>query len=108
MNADSVDTIAAVATAPGQGGVGIVRLSGPAVPQIAHVLFGRLPTPRHAAFHSFRDADGAVIDQGLALYFPAPHSFTGEHVLELHGHGGPVIMDLLLARVLALGARQAR
>ncbi len=102
------DTIAAVATPPGRGGVGIVRISGPAVPEIARTLLGRLPEPRHAEFHRFRDAGGQVIDEGLALYFPAPRSFTGEDVLELHGHGGPVVMDLLLQRVLALGARAAR
>ncbi|HKJ08614.1 MAG TPA: tRNA uridine-5-carboxymethylaminomethyl(34) synthesis GTPase MnmE [Gammaproteobacteria bacterium] len=108
MTADAVDTIAAIATASGQGGVGIVRLSGPAVPPIGEALLGGLPAPRYAAFRHFRGDDGAPIDQGLALYFQAPHSFTGEHVLELHAHGGPVVLDLLLARVLALGARPAR
>jgi len=102
------DTIAAIATPPGRGGVGIVRVSGPAVPTIAEILLGRLPAPRQARFARFRDADDLVIDEGLALYFPAPASFTGEHVLELQGHGGPVVMDLLLSRVLALGARLAR
>lgn len=101
------DTIAAVATPPGRGGVGIVRISGARVPAIAAALLKALPAPRHAELHTFTDAHGAHIDHGLALYFPAPHSFTGEHVLELHGHGGPVVMDLLLARVLALGARLA-
>lgn len=108
MHGEHADTIAAVATAPGRGGVGIVRLSGPQVPDIARRLLGRLPEPRHAGFHRFRDAAGEVIDEGLALYFPAPRSFTGEHVLELHAHGGPVVLDLLLARVLELGARPAR
>ncbi|MCO6412989.1 MAG: tRNA uridine-5-carboxymethylaminomethyl(34) synthesis GTPase MnmE [Thiogranum sp.] len=107
MNNDA-DTIAAVATPPGRGGVGMVRVSGPAVPDIARRLLGKLPQPRRAGLYEFKDHDERVIDQGLGLYFPAPHSFTGEHVLELHGHGGPVVMDLLLARVLALGARQAR
>ena len=102
------DTIAAVATAPGIGGVGIVRLSGPRVPEIARALLGDLPPPRLARLAGFRAADGRTLDQGLALYFPAPHSFTGEHVLELHGHGGPVVLDLLLQRTLALGARPAR
>ena len=102
------DTIAAVATAPGIGGVGIVRLSGPRVPEIARALLGDLPPPRLARLAGFRAADGSALDQGLALYFPAPHSFTGEHVLELHGHGGPVVLDLLLQRTLALGARPAR
>ena len=102
------DTIAAIATPAGRGGVGIVRLSGPDVPRIATDWLGKLPEPRRAGLHSFRASDGSAIDQGLALYFPAPHSFTGEHVLELHGHGGPVVMDLLLARALELGARPAR
>jgi len=85
----------------------MVRISGPAAPAICIVLTGRLPPPRHAQLARFGDADGTPIDHGLCLYFPAPHSFTGQDVVELHGHGGPVVMDLLLARVLALGARQA-
>ena len=85
----------------------MVRVSGPAAPAICIALTGRLPPPRHAQLARFGDADGTPIDQGLCLYFPAPHSFTGQDVVELHGHGGPVVMDLLLARVLALGARQA-
>ena len=101
-------TIAAVATPPGRGGIGIVRVSGEHVPQIAHALLGLLPAARHAHFATFHAADATPLDQGLGLYFPAPHSFTGEHVLELHGHGGPVVLDLLLQRVLALGARLAR
>jgi len=104
----TTDTIAAIATPPGQGGVGIVRISGPEVPAIARRLFGRLPRARHAGLHDFRDADGSLIDQGVVLYFAAPASFTGEHVLELQGHGGPVVLDLLLQRVLAMGARPAR
>ncbi|HAJ91638.1 MAG TPA: tRNA uridine-5-carboxymethylaminomethyl(34) synthesis GTPase MnmE, partial [Gammaproteobacteria bacterium] len=104
----ATDTIAAIATPPGQGGVGIVRLSGPDTPAIARELLGHLPRPRHAGMHNFREADQTLIDAGLALYFEAPASFTGEHVLELHGHGGPVVMDLLLQRVLSLGARPAR
>lgn len=102
------DTIAAIATPPGVGGVGIVRISGPDVRQIAETLLGRLPRPRYATLSAFFAADGSPIDQGLALYFPAPHSYTGEDVLELHGHGGPVVMDLLLHRCLELGARLAR
>ncbi|OGI37402.1 MAG: tRNA uridine-5-carboxymethylaminomethyl(34) synthesis GTPase MnmE [Candidatus Muproteobacteria bacterium RBG_16_64_10] len=101
-------TIAAVATPAGRGGIGIVRVSGPAVPGIAAVLLGALPEPRHATLARFRDGHDQPIDEGLALYFPAPHSFTGEDVLELHGHGGTVVMDLLLERVCALGARPAR
>ncbi len=106
-DAGAADTIAAVATPPGRGGVGIVRVSGPLAPVIAESLLGRCPAPRYALFTRFRDAGGGVLDQGLALYFPAPASFTGEHVLELHGHGGPVVMDLLLGRICALGARPA-
>ena len=104
----TTETIAAIATPAGRGGVGIVRLSGPQVPAIAQQLLGRLPVPRHAELHDFLDADGTLIDNGLVLYFAAPASFTGEHVLELQGHGGPVVMDLLLQRVLLLGARPAR
>jgi len=104
----SSDTIAAIATPPGQGGVGIVRVSGPGVPAIAQQLFDRVPVERRAELHGFRDADDELIDSGLVLYFAAPASFTGEDVLELHGHGGPVVLDLLLARVLSLGARPAR
>ncbi|MHB8474305.1 MAG: tRNA uridine-5-carboxymethylaminomethyl(34) synthesis GTPase MnmE [Gammaproteobacteria bacterium] len=102
------DTIAAVATPPGRGGIGIVRVSGPAARRIAEALLGRLPRPRHATFAHFLDAAGQRIDQGLTLFFPAPHSFTGEDVLELHGHGGPVVLDMVLGRALALGARPAR
>ena len=106
--AEAADTIAAQATPPGRGGVGIVRVSGPRSTAIAEAVLGRCPAPRRATFAAFRDAAGQPIDQGLALFFPGPHSFTGEDVLELHGHGGPVVMDLLVARVLALGARAAR
>jgi tRNA modification GTPase len=100
-------TIAAIATPPGRGGIGIVRLSGTRVTHIATELLGALPEPRRAALRVFNDADGRMIDGGFALYFPAPASFTGEDVLELHGHGGPIVMDLLLARCLELGARLA-
>ncbi|HUO81283.1 MAG TPA: tRNA uridine-5-carboxymethylaminomethyl(34) synthesis GTPase MnmE, partial [Gammaproteobacteria bacterium] len=102
------ETIAALATPPGRGGIGIVRVSGPLVRPIGEAVLGGLPEPRRARFGPFRDADGDTIDTGLALFFPAPHSFTGEDVLELHGHGGPVVCDLVLARVTALGARAAR
>ena len=107
-NTDTMDTIAAVATPPGRGGVGIVRVSGPAASAIAAAVLGQCPPPRHAAYLPFRDDAGQVLDQGIALYFPGPHSFTGEDVLELQGHGGPVVLDMLLRRVLALGARPAR
>jgi tRNA modification GTPase len=107
------DTIAAAATAPGRGGIAIVRLSGPATPQIAIGLLGKLPPARVATAATFRasgstDGPGDSIDSGLALYFPAPHSYTGEHVLELHGHGGPVLVEALIARLLQLGARRAQ
>ena len=107
MNPTPGETIAAIATAPGRGGIGIVRVSGPACATIATALLGRLPASREAQLHRFRDAGGAAIDAGIALYFPAPHSYTGEDVLELQGHGGPVVMELLLGRVLELGARPA-
>ena len=103
----SGDTIAAIATPAGRGGIGVVRLSGPRVPAIAQEILGELPTPRRAALRIFRDANGEMLDGGLALYFPAPTSFTGEDVLELHGHGGPIVMDMILARTLELGARAA-
>lgn len=102
------DTIAACATPPGRGGIGIVRISGPAVQEIGIAVLGSLPEARRAALKVFRAADGSMIDGGMAIFFPAPASFTGEDVLELQGHGGPVVMDLLLARVLEVGARLAR
>jgi len=102
------DTIAAVATAPGIGGIGVVRISGPAVAGIAAALIGELPPPRHASVRRFVDGHGQIIDEGIALYFPAPRSFTGEDVLELQGHGGPILLDLILRRTLQLGARPAR
>ena len=108
MQGDTIDTIAAIATPPGRGGIGIVRVSGPAVPDIAARICGRLPEPRSAIHSRFCNAASETVDEGLALYFPAPKSFTGEHVLELHGHGGAVVMDLLLASVLEAGARLAR
>ena len=101
------DTIVAIATPAGRGGVGIVRVSGKAVSTIARALLGDLPVARHATLRVFRDADSNPIDNGLALYFPTPASFTGEDVLELHGHGGPIVLDLLLSRILQLGARHA-
>lgn len=104
---NEVETIAALATAPGRGAVGIVRVSGPLVPAIAVELLGRLPQPRQATLAEFLAADGSVLDSGLALYFPAPHSFTGEPVLELQGHGGSVVADLLLERLMQLGCRPA-
>ncbi|PIE82729.1 MAG: tRNA uridine-5-carboxymethylaminomethyl(34) synthesis GTPase MnmE [Candidatus Contendobacter odensis] len=102
------DTIAAIATPSGQGGVGIIRVSGLQALAIAQAVCGSALLPRRAQLRNFCDDKGQVIDQGIALFFPAPQSFTGEDVLELQGHGGPVVMDLLLQRVLALGARVAR
>ena len=107
MNLNS-DTIAAQATPAGRGGVGIVRISGPQSRQCAEVILGHCPKPRYAEYLPFRDRDGEVLDEGIALYFPAPNSFTGEDVLELQGHGGPVVMVRLLALVQQLGVRLAR
>ena len=104
---DDIDTIVALATPPGRGGVGIIRLSGPDVPSYITKLLNQNPKPREALLCSFIDEAQLAIDSGLALYFPAPHSFTGEHVLELQGHGGPVVLDMLLQRVIQLGARHA-
>src|ERR1700733_8604768 len=104
---DPTDTIVAQATPAGRGGIAIVRLSGPKTPDIAAALLGRVPAPRLASFGRFLDARQEPIDAGLALFFPAPNSYTGEHVLELQGHGGPVVQETLIARVLELGARRA-
>ena len=101
------DPIAAIATAPGRGGIGVVRVSGNRLLPLAQALLGKAPVPRRAVRAAFLDARGAAIDDGLALYFPAPHSYTGEDVLELQGHGGPVVMQMLLKRCLDLGARLA-
>ncbi|MEZ5477386.1 MAG: tRNA uridine-5-carboxymethylaminomethyl(34) synthesis GTPase MnmE [Thiolinea sp.] len=105
---NNTDTIAAIATPPGRGGVGIIRLSGTRVPDIARHMLGACPAPRRAVYGRFLDAAGQPLDDGIALYFPAPHSFTGEAVLELQGHGGPVVLDMVLRRCLQLGARLAR
>ena len=104
----SRETIAAIATPPGRGGVGIVRVSGPKASAIAEVMLGHCPKPRLAEYLDFKDTEGQTLDSGIALYFPNPHSFTGEDVLELQGHGGPVVMDMLLGSVVNLGARLAR
>lgn len=101
------DTIVAAATPPGRGGIGIVRLSGPAAPAIATGVLGTLPAARRAVFAAFRDAEHQTLDAGLVLYFPGPHSYTGEDVVEFHGHGGPVILETLIERLVALGARRA-
>ena len=101
------DTIAAIATAPGRGGVGVIRISGSNLLPFAFALTGKTPKARYATLADFRAADGTAIDTGILLYFPNPASFTGEDVLELQGHGGPVVMQLLLSRCLDLGARLA-
>jgi tRNA modification GTPase len=100
-------TIAAIATAPGRGGIGIVRVSGAGLENLITGIAGHIPAPRVATLATFRDSAGAAMDQGLVLYFPAPDSYTGEAVLELHGHGGPSVLRLVLARCLELGARVA-
>jgi tRNA modification GTPase len=104
----SPDTIAAIATAPGRGAIGVIRVSGPNVPTIAQALLGAAPEPRMATLSRFLAADGTVLDEGLVLFFPAPASFTGEHVLELQGHGGAVVLDLLMQRLFELGCRPAQ
>ncbi len=111
---DTADTIAAQATAPGRGGIAIVRISGPGVPALMPAILGAdgaarvAAAPRVATGAQFLDAAGAPIDHGLALYFPAPHSYTGEFVLELHAHGGPVLVEALMRRLRELGARRAQ
>ena len=110
MNARSTpppDTIAAIATPPGRGGIGIVRISGAGVDAVIAGIVGKPLAPRVATLATFRDTAGAALDEGLALHFPAPHSYTGESVVELHGHGGPAVLRLLLARAVELGARLA-
>ena len=101
------DTIAAIAAASGRGGIGVIRVSGPDLLPFSRQLCEKEPPPRLATLAGFRDAAGQLIDSGLLLYFPSPHSFTGEDVLELHGHGGTVVMQMLLSRCLDLGARLA-
>lgn len=106
-NANSLDTIAAIATASGAGGIGIVRVSGPAASSIAASILGACPAPRFAAYLPFKLENGEPIDRGIAIFYPNPHSYTGEDVLELQAHGGIALMQLLLARCISLGARQA-
>ena len=101
------DTIAAIATAAGRGGIGIIRISGPQTSQIGEQLLGSQIPVRQASLKSFKQQDGSSIDSGLALFFQSPASYTGEDTLELQGHGGPVVLDMVLKRVLSLGARLA-
>ena len=105
--ASPADTIAAIATPPGRGGIGIVRVSGPAVPAVIAGIVGRALEPRRATIAMFRGEHDEPLDQGVAVHYPAPHSYTGESVLELQGHGGPAVLRLVLARCIALGARLA-
>ena len=107
LSANSADSIAAIATASGAGGIGIVRVSGGLSKTIATQILGHCPTPRHAAYLDFKQADGELIDRGIAIFYQNPHSYTGEDVLELQAHGGTALMQILLARCIALGARQA-
>src|SRR5687768_11807345 len=102
------DTIAAIATPPGRGGIGVVRISGRDLKSLAQKIIGYIPQPRHARLSKFLGEDGLVIDEGIVLFFPAPHSYTGEDILELQGHGGPAVMNLLLASCLSAGARLAQ
>lgn len=104
----TTETIAAVATATGYGGIGVIRVSGPLATDIAKRVLGRIPRPRYALLSDFQDEAGETLDHGIAIYFPGPASFTGEDVLELQGHGGPVVLDLLLEQILRMGARLAR
>jgi tRNA modification GTPase len=101
------DVIVAIATAPGRGGIGVVRVSGRDLLPFAHALCSKTPEPRRVTMADFLDEKGSVIDRGIVLFFSAPHSFTGEDVIELQGHGGPVVMQLLLERCITLGARIA-
>lgn len=102
------DTIAAIATAPGRGGVGVIRISGARLETMAEVLCGKKPPPRLATLASIRADDNSIIDKGLLLFFPAPNSYTGEDVLEIHGHGGPVVLQMVLQQCLQAGARLAQ
>lgn len=104
----SADIIAAIATPPGRGGIGIIRISGKNLTELAKKIIGNLPKPRYAQLSQFQDNEKQAIDQGIAVYYPAPHSYTGEDVLELQGHGGPAVMNLLLTQCLAAGARLAQ
>jgi tRNA modification GTPase len=106
-SSNAKDPIVAIATASGRGGVGVVRVSGADVSGIAEALLGPLPAPRLATYRCFRDSDGSTLDEGIALLFTAPNSFTGENVLELQGHGGPQVLNLIVQRCIELGARLA-
>jgi len=108
VQSPNVDAIAAIATAQGRGGIGVIRISGLEIEALATGILGKLPSVRLATYCEFLDENGDALDRGLALYFPSPHSYTGDNVLELHGHGGPAVLQLLLQRCLDLGARLAQ
>lgn len=108
MPLPSADTIAAIATAQGRGGIGVIRISGQQIEALVHGVLGRIPIVRHATYSNFLDKNGGTLDQGVALFFSAPHSYTGEDVLELQGHGGTAVLQLVLQRCLDLGARLAQ
>jgi tRNA modification GTPase len=105
---ENTDIIAAIATPPGRGGIGVVRISGKNLKSLAQRIIGYIPPARHASLSKFLDKNGSAIDQGIVLYFPSPHSYTGEDVLEFQGHGGPAVMNLLLSCCIAAGARLAQ
>jgi tRNA modification GTPase len=108
VQSPNVDTIAAIATAQGRGGIGVIRISGLEIEALANGILGKLPVARHATYCDFLDENGNALDRGIAIYFPSPHSYTGDNVLELHGHGGIAILQLILQRCLDLGARLAQ
>ena len=108
MSTETIETIVAIATPPGKGGVGVIRLSGPQALALGKAMSGRDLPERQAVFAHFKDAQQQTVDSGLAIYFKAPKSFTGEDIVEIQGHGGPVIQDILLTELIAMGARQAR
>ena len=108
VSRETTNPIAAIATGPGRGGIGVVRVSGPQIAPLIKAIMGTVPAPRLATHTTFRDVDGSSIDDGIVLYFPAPHSYTGEHVIEFQGHGGPAVLARLLRRCLDLGCRIAR
>lgn len=108
MQSPDADTIAAIATAQGRGGIGVVRVSGSEIKELANGILGKLPIARHATYCDFLDGNGDTLDQGIAIYFPSPHSYTGDNVLELHGHGGTAVLQLVLQRCIDLGARLAQ
>ena len=108
MSSETIETIVAIATPPGKGGVGVIRLSGPNALALGKAMIGRDLPQRQAVFAHFKDVQQQTVDSGLAIFFKVPKSFTGEDVVEIQGHGGPIIQDILLTELIAMGARQAR